>query len=110
MITNGLISFDSPYTFWFNQPFPGGLTNLFLIAPFWDDINTNDGGTISYEIHTSGGTLDLVSQYVSQKIDTTFEGYWMMVVFWDSVPPFSFFTSSDEVRVSIAPVVESRLL
>lgn len=111
-MTNGLISFSQPFPTFFNQPFPGfggSLSNQFLVAPFWDDINTLDGGTISYELHTSGGTLEMVSQYVSDKTNTTFEGHWMLVVFWDSVPPFSFFTSSSQVSVSIASsVVESR--
>ena len=97
MVTNGLISFGAPYTSFFNQVFPGGVANLYLIAPFWDDVNTVDGGTISYEIHTSGDTLELVSEYIRDQTNTDFEGYWMMVVFWDSVRPYSFFTTTSEV-------------
>ena len=94
---NGLISFGNPFPTFFNQIFPGGVSTQFLIAPFWDDVNTNDGGTISYEIHTSGDVLQSVSQYVEAQIDADFEGYWMMVVFWDQVPPFSFFGTTDAV-------------
>lgn len=101
-MTNGLISFDDPWTSFFNVPFPGFLSARYLIAPFWDDANTNDGGTISYEIHTSGTTLDMVSQYVQQKTNNTdFEGYWMMVVLWDRVPPFSFFTATSDVSDNV---------
>ena len=101
MITNGLISFDNPLTTFFNQQFPGGVSTLFLIAPFWDDVNTNDGGTISYEIHTSGSVLQSVSDYVQNQINTDFEGYWMMVVFWDRVAPFSFFATTTQVSADV---------
>ena len=100
VMINGLISFGSPYPTFFNQPFPGPDT-LLLIAPFWDDVNTNDGGTISYEIHTSGDSLQLVSGYVSSQIGEVYEGYWMMVIFWDQVPPFSFFTAASEVSLTL---------
>lgn len=99
MSTNGLIAFGNPWSSFFNVPFPSFLTNFFLIAPFWDDANTNNGGTISYEIHTSGSALEMVSDFVSARTNTEFEGYWMMVVLWDQVPPFSFFGTTNGVRL-----------
>lgn len=97
---NGLISFDTPVTTFFNTPFPGFLANFFVIAPFWDDVNTNNGGTISYEIHTGDSdSLEYVSSYIRNRTGSNFEGYWMMVILWDQVPPFSFFGSSDDVRL-----------
>ena len=102
VVTNGLISFDIPYTFWFNQPFPGFVSSLYLIAPFWDDVDIrSDSGTISYEIHTSGEVLYNVSEYIRQRTDTDFEGYWMMVVFWDSVHQYFWSTSDDVSHIHI---------
>ena len=96
MITNGLISFDIPYTFFFNQPFPGTVSNLYLIAPFWDDVDIrSESGTISYEIHTSGPSLETVSSYVRSQTNSSFEGYWMIVVYWDRVHQFFFSPSLD---------------
>ena len=60
-----------------------------MIAPFWDDINTVNGGTISYEEHASGSNaMGDVNDYVSAQIDENFEGIWMLVVFWDQVAPY----------------------
>lgn len=100
-MTNGLISFNTPFPTFFNQIFPGGVSTLFLVAPFWDDVNTNIGGTISYEIHTSGDMMEQVSAYIQQQTSADFEGYWMMVVLWDSVPPFSFFGATDDVSKAL---------
>ena len=98
--TNGLISFDTPVTTFFNVPFPSFLVNFYVIAPFWDDINTNNGGTISYETYEQGSeVMSDVSYYVSNRIGRDFVGYWMIVVFWDEVRPFSFFSLSSEVSL-----------
>jgi hypothetical protein len=50
--SNGWISFTSSETYYGNQPLPGS-TNApeNLIAPFWDDMNPEEGGKIYY--HTS---------------------------------------------------------
>ena len=78
------------------------MSNLYLIAPFWDDaITINGQGTISYEIHTSGQVMQNVSEYVSYQIGADFEGYWMMVVFWEEVPPYSFFFATTDVSQAI---------
>ena len=57
--SNGFLSFDSTLTAYTNQPLPyaSGPTNL--IAPFWDDLNLTNGGTVYYEV--VGG--DLVVMY-----------------------------------------------
>lgn len=98
MITNGLISFNVPFTFFFNVQFPGFVGNLYLVAPFWDDVDIrSDSGTISYEVHTSGPVLDTVSSYVrNQTNSTSFQGYWMIVVYWERVHQF-FWASSQDV-------------
>jgi hypothetical protein len=87
--TNGLISFDTAITTFFNQPFPSFLANFYVIAPFWDDINIVNGGTISYEQHTSdSNAMGDVNDYVSAQVNENFQGIWMLVVFWDQVAPY----------------------
>ena len=88
---NGLLAFDQPYGSFFNQPFPGSffISSRYLLAPFWDDANTNGGGgQISYEVHTSGYLLDHISAFVRAQRPSPFQGTWMLVVFYDAVHPF----------------------
>ncbi len=46
--TNGWVSFTSTSTNYSNQGIPDSGEPNNLIAPFWDDLNPNDGGTIYY--------------------------------------------------------------
>ena len=48
--SNGFITFNSTLTAYTNQalPYASGPTNM--IAPFWDDLNLIDGGTVYYEV------------------------------------------------------------
>jgi len=47
--TNGFISFTSTATSYTNNPIPTGTSEPHnLIAPFWDDLNFNDGGDAYY--------------------------------------------------------------
>ena len=99
MGTNGLLSFDTAYNSWFNQPFPGSffIASRYLVAPFWDDVDIRGGnGQISYEIHESGYFLDHISAFVRAQRPSEFQGTWMMVVFWDAVHPY-FGASNPEV-------------
>ena len=85
---NGLLSFGTSYNSFFNQPFPGSSTinTRYLVAPFWDDIDTRYGDSqISYEVHDSGYYLDRVNLFLKRNRPSTFEGTWMMVTYWDAV-------------------------
>ena len=89
--TNGLISFGSAYTSWFNQVFPGSffISSRYLVAPFWDDVDTRFGsGEISYEIHTDGYYLEAVNEFLKRNRPSNFEGTWMMVAYWNEVHPY----------------------
>lgn len=91
MATNGIFSFGSPYGPFFNQPFPGSfaISSRYLVAPYWDDIDTrSDSGVISYEVHQSGYYLDRVNAFLRRKRPSTFVGTWMMVAYWDAVNPY----------------------
>ena len=95
MTTNGLISFGTGYTTWSNQLFPGnGFINFrYLVAPFWDDVDTRFGsGEISYEVHGSGYYLDRVNEFLRINRPSDFEGTWMLVAYWNAVHEyFGFF-------------------
>ncbi len=47
--TNGWLSFTSTSTGYTNQGIPDGAEPNNMLAPFWDDLNPNDGGTIYYQ-------------------------------------------------------------
>lgn len=96
--TNGLLSFDTSYGSFFNQPFPGSFAifNRYLVAPFWDDVDTRfDGGEISYEVHESGYFLNRVNSFLRRSRPSRFEGTWMMVAYWDAVNPYFGLFSSE---------------
>ena len=66
------------------------------MAPFWDDIDTRKGGTISYETFESGYYLEQVNAYIQRQRQNTFQGTWMMNVYYKEVaPPFSGSGSGD---------------
>ena len=59
------------------------------MAPFCDDINLQNGGSISYETFESGYYLEQVSAYIQRKIQNAFQGTWMMNVYYKEVAPYS---------------------
>ena len=89
MGSNGIISFGSSYNLFNNAAFTSTFTGLYLLAPFWDDINIGKGGTISYEIFESGYYLEQVNAYIQRQRPTAFEGTWIMNVYYKEVQPFS---------------------
>ena len=99
MGTNGLLSFGIQYNSWYSEEFPGHFIGpLYLVAPFWNDINIRGGnGKISYEIHQSGYFLQEVNTYLNRKRPSRFQGTWMAVVYYDAV--HSYFNTDLEVRI-----------
>lgn len=55
--TNGLITFDSPETA-YTPVGIGGYTSP-AIAPFWSDVNINDGGEIYWDLDPVAGTVTI---------------------------------------------------
>ena len=83
------MSFDSPYNSFSNQQFPGSVSSLYLVAPFWDDGDTRGGnGEISYEIHQSGYYLEEVNEFLQRKRPSDFTGTWMAVIYYDAIHPY----------------------
>ena len=88
--TNGVISFQQPFTHPVPYIFPSELTfisSAFLLAPFWSDVDISIYGSIFYEVH-SGANSSLISQvssFISNHTGNDFIGTWMLVVQWDQV-------------------------
>ena len=88
MGSNGIISLGNTYNPYTNSKFPGS-SGYYLLAPFWDDIDIADGGTISYETFQSGYFLEQVNAYIQRQRPTAFNGTWMMSVYYKEVQPYS---------------------
>jgi len=63
-----------------------------MVAPFWasNDIS-NRVGIVSYEVHSSAASssyTNLVSSFISQQQQVQFNGTWMLLAEWHSVPQF----------------------
>ena len=92
MSTNGLISFGRPFTSSSPELFPSTQTDIFwryIAAAFWADWDTSDGGTVSWELHTSLESENLLRRVdtliQSENGDTNFTGSWMLVSSWENV-------------------------
>ena len=97
--SNGIISFNGFYNPPRNAEFTNSLFGEYLVAPFWDDINISDGGTISYETFESGYYLEQVNAYIQRQRQNAFQGTWMMNVYYKEVAPYSG-SGGDSRRVS----------
>lgn len=90
------MSFREPFYSPFPQAFPGtssSVSNAYLIAPFWEDVDISSAGDIYYETHDANNSrsselLAQVSEFVSNQTGTSFSGTWMTVAFWDQVHPY----------------------
>ena len=72
--------------------FPTTSANTFwtyIVAPFWGDLSTVDGGMVSWEIHNaslSPGVFNRVNAFIRNEFgDSNFDGTWMIICFWEDV-------------------------
>ena len=91
--TNGIISFQQPFTHHIPSLFPSELTfisSAYLLAPFWSDVDISLYGSIFYEVHNNSNSLLIsqVNRFLSNYTETDFNGTWMLVVQWDEVHQF----------------------
>lgn len=91
--TNGVISFEQPFTHHIPSLFPSDLTfisSAYLLAPFWSDVDISFYGSIFYEVHAtpSSPLLSQVNEFISNYTETDFTGRWMLVAQWDEVHQF----------------------
>ena len=79
---------DLSFTQFTPELFP--IESLYLVAPFWADIDISVGvGAISYQTYSTGSLLlDSVNAFISDEEDSDFIGHWMLLVEWNNVPQF----------------------
>ena len=103
IVTNGIISFDQPVYSTSTSRFPSNrndIHNLFIVAPFWDDVDIRRSGNIFYKVFTTlsddAGVMVMVNDYIFRETGKAFYGEWMLVVTWDHVHPWHHRNSSSD--------------
>ena len=82
--TLGVISFRLPFL---SPPFPLPLsTSDVLIAPFWDFIETLNGGRVLFRQTNDGDLLTQVGTTINEAIAVDFSPTLVLIVTWDRVP------------------------
>ena len=86
MNTNGVISFLGTMSSFTPSPFPLG-SNKRLIAPYWADIDTRNGGDIWYRESTNRILLQQMSQKIRALFpeESKFQASWLFIATWDNV-------------------------
>ena len=86
MNTNGVISFLGTMSTYTPSPFPLG-SNKRLVAPYWTDIDTNNGGDVWYRESTNRTLLQRVSQEIRRVFPEQykFQASWIFIATWDNV-------------------------
>ena len=81
----------------FSVTFPDGrnfssIPSLPIIAPFWDDINVEVGGTIYYRQESDPSVAEQIQQEISSHYPEVelFHPSLVFVATWDRVQPYSF--------------------
>ena len=62
-----------------------------MVAPFWSSVDNTIEGTIQYQVFdavTDEDALSEVSSYISQAVNSSFNGVWMLVAEWRDMHPF----------------------
>jgi len=81
-----VISFLGAISTFTPPPFPSG-GNTRLIAPYWTDIDTRNGGDIWYRESTNNTLLQRVSQEIRRVFPekNKFHASWLFIATWDNV-------------------------
>ncbi len=83
MNTNGVISFDAPVSAFTPQSFP--LSGLFLIAPYWADVDTSRTGTVYYRETRDDNVLRRARDDVMTAFSRRFLPIFVFIATWDRV-------------------------
>ena len=95
MSTNGVLSFGQPFTFYssFGANFDSiRIPSPPLIAPFWDDVDIRNGGTIYYRQDNTLSIAQQIQQDISLQFHniSLFHPSLVFIATWDRVAPFGF--------------------
>ena len=83
MNTNGVISFDAAVSTVIPQSFP--LSGLFLIAPYWADVDTNGTGTVYNRETQDNDVLRRARNDVMTSFSRRFLPIFVFIATWDRV-------------------------
>ena len=76
--------------------YPHPINSLYLVAPFWANVDIEEGG-VSYQVYSTGSPLlDIVNTIISDEENINFTGHWMVVAEWNAVSAFN--SSRNKVR------------
>ncbi|XP_070554202.1 uncharacterized protein [Ptychodera flava] len=87
--TNGVISFLKEVFEFVPQSFPLG-NEWRLIAPFWADVDTREGGNVFWRETRDQDVLDRATRHIQQYYvgEAGFTALWVLVATWDNVTFF----------------------
>ena len=91
-----MISFGSPFTFYQPSQFPTSnstINSSYVVAPYWSDVDNRKAGQIRYQVfeatnRDSNASISRVNGFISQAVNETFNGLWMLVAEWRDVHPY----------------------
>nr|XP_022329841.1 sushi, nidogen and EGF-like domain-containing protein 1 [Crassostrea virginica] len=86
---NGDVTFDAPLSQFTSQAFPISGSHK-IIAPFWTDIDTRQGGYLYYRTTTQSAILQRGTNKIRSLFPNIFHfsASWMMVVTWEDVAAY----------------------
>ena len=85
--TNGDITFETNFTIYTPSDFPIPSNGAPIIAPFWSDVDTREGGVIYHRETTTKDYLDQFTQEIRDAhcANFYFNASWLYVVTWEEV-------------------------
>jgi len=100
--TNGVVSFLVQVSQYTPNPFPLG-DGRRLIAPFWADVDTTNGGNVSYRESTDivllqRATGDVRRAFIAQH---KFTATWIFIATWERVAFFGARNSTQQLKVRL---------
>ena len=92
--SNGILSFDEQFSEYASQLFPLYFESrsVPIIAPFWTDINIEDGGSIYYRQTTEADLIRRAQNLTRRGFPQTAQDFTpthLFIATWDRVAPFS---------------------
>ena len=79
---------EFPFNDFIPRVFP--IEFLYLVTPFWADVDIERGmGDVSYQVYSTGSSLlNIVNSFISDERDFNFNGHWMLLAQWNSVSSY----------------------
>ena len=91
-----MISFGAQFSFYQSSRFPTSnfaINNNYVVAPYWSDVDNRKAGQIRYLVleavnQNNNASIAKVNEFISQAVNETFNGLWMLVAEWRDVHPY----------------------